>query len=436
MIPTLSRRHVLAAGLAAASVPTLAAPATGGRQRFPKGFLWGAATSAYQMEGNNVGSDIWLLEHTNPTNFKDKSGDACDHYNRFDDDIRLLAGLGLNTYRFSVEWSRIEPAPGEFSRAEIEHYRRVLIACHTHNVVPMMTLNHFTTPRWFAAAGGWEQKDAVPIFLRFTRQVAAGLGDLLSYATTFNEPNLSKLLRWVMGPADKSPEAKAMIMEAARSCGSDRFGTERYGDLQKIQDAMLAAHIGAVEVMKSGPGKYPVGMNLAVADDQPIVADSRVAEIQADVNLPWLQAAAKDDFIGVQAYTRSRVDKNGYLPPPDGAEITQMHYEYYPESLEGAIRYTAKHLKIPIYITENGVGTKDDTRRVEFLRRALPGMLACIKDGIDVRGYMHWSLLDNFEWELGYDCTFGLVAVDRVTQKRTPKPSAHYYGDIARRNAI
>jgi beta-glucosidase len=435
MIPKLSRRHVLAAGLATA-LPALPRPVQAATGSFPKGFLWGAATSAYQMEGNNTGSDIWLLEHMNPTNFKDKSGDAVDHYNRFDDDLKLLAGLGLNAYRFSVEWSRIEPAPGEFSRAEIDHYRRVLAACHAHDVVPMMTLNHFTTPRWFAAAGGWEQKDAVPIFLRFTKQVASGLGDMLTLATTFNEPNLSKLLRWVMGPADGSPEAKAMLKEAARASGSDRFGTERYGDLQKIQDAMLAAHIGAVEVMKSGPGRYQVGMNLAVADDQPVVSDSRVKEIQADVNLPWLEAAVQDDFIGVQAYTRSRVDKNGYMPPPPGAEVTQMHYEYYPEALEGAIRYTAQHLNKPIYITENGVGTKDDTRRVEFIRRALPGMLACINDGIDVRGYMHWSLLDNFEWELGYDCQFGLVAVDRATQKRTPKPSAQYYGDIARRNAI
>ena len=164
--------------------------------------------------------------------------------------------------------------------------------------------------------------------------------------------------------------------------------------------------------------------------------DSKRDKKCAEVYDPWLAAAQRSDFLGVQAYTRCRVGKRSDLAPEPGAELTQMGYEYWPEALEACLRYAAARVSVPIYVTENGVSTDDDVRRIEYIRRALDGLVRCLKDGIDVRGYIHWSLLDNFEWIMGYRPKFGLVAVDRATQERTIKPSAHYFGEIARTNRI
>src|SRR6185295_765611 len=160
---------------------------------FPKGFLWGAATAAHQVEGNNVNSDLWVLEHLKPSMYAEPSGDACDHYHRYREDIALVASLGLNTYRFSIEWARIEPEQGSFSRAELEHYRRMLAACHEHGLLPMVTFWHFTAPRWFAGLGGCENPGAGDLSTRYTERAAKHLGDLIGSATTFNEPNLPTL---------------------------------------------------------------------------------------------------------------------------------------------------------------------------------------------------------------------------------------------------
>jgi beta-glucosidase len=176
---------------------------------------------------------------------------------------------------------------------------------------------------------------------------------------------------------------------------------------------MLPAHYQAFAAMKSGPGKYPVGVNIAISDDQPVGADSQRDVKRTALYSPWFEAAAKSDFVGVQTYTRSRVGKDGDLPPETGVELTQMGYEFGPESLEQTIRYAAQQTKVPVYVTENGIGTEDDTRRIEYTRRALAGVAACLRDKIDVRGYIHWSLMDNFEWNSGYRPKFGLIAVNR-----------------------
>ena len=402
---------------------------------FPKGFLWGAATAAHQVEGNNVNNDNWLLEHVKPTLFPEPSGDACDHYHRYADDIKLLASLGFNTYRFSIEWARIEPEEGFFSSAELEHYRRMLAACHESHLTPMVTFNHFTLPRWLAARGGWENATAADLFGRYCERAAKHLGDLIAFAATLNEPNIPLLLSWLKLPIP--PEAlSGMLAAAARASGSDRFGFFLLGPGDKTLEVLLAAHHRGLAALKSGPGKYPVGLTLAISDDQAVGADSARDRKRAQLYGPWLEAAAKSDFIGVQTYTRSRVGKDGDLPADPGAEMTQMGYEFWPEALEQTIRYAAAQAKVPVYVTENGIGTDDDTRRIEYIKRALAGVQKCLADGVDVRGYVHWSLLDNFEWIFGYRPTFGLVAVNRDTQARTVKPSARFLGEIARRNSL
>ena len=405
-------------------------------QKFPDDFLWGAATAAHQVEGNNVNSDLWVLENVKPTLFAEPSGSACDHYHRYPDDIKLLASLGLNTYRFSIEWARIEPDQGVFSTAELDHYRRVLAACHENNITPMVTFYHFTSPRWFAAIGGWEHKTAADLFVRYCERTSKHFGDLISLAATFNEPNIPMLLRWVKTINLPFDVIIGMVQQAAQTVGSDRFGSFLLGNAEKLRDVMIACHHRASAALKSGPGKYPVGVTLAMQDEQAAGPESKRDKKCAEVYGPWLAVAAESDFLGVQTYTRSRVGKDGDLPPEPGVELTQMGYEFWPESLEQTIRYAYAQANVPIYVTENGISTEDDSRRIEYIDRALAGVRNCLADKIDVRGYIHWSLLDNFEWLEGYRPKFGLVAVDRETQKRTSKPSAQYLGEIARRNSL
>jgi beta-glucosidase len=404
--------------------------------RFPPGFLWGAATAAHQVEGNNINSDLWVLEHVQPTLFVEPSLDACDHYHRFAEDIRMLASLGLNTYRFSFEWARIEPERNHFSRTALDHYRRMLAACHENGVTPMVTFYHFSSPRWFAALGGWEKRASADLFVRYCERAAAHLGDLIAFATTFNEPNLPMLLRWVKHIDIPFTTVMRMRRQAARAIGSDRFGCFFLGDAHKLQDVMIAAHHRAAGALKAGPGAYPIGVNIALQDEQAVGPKSQRDRKCAEVYDPWLAAAAQSDFLGVQSYTRCRVGPKGDLGPEPGVELTQMGYEFWPQALEPCLRYASERVKVPIYVTENGVSTDDDARRMEYTRRALEGVLKCLADGIDVRGYIHWSLLDNFEWIMGYRQRFGLVAVDRETQQRTIKPSGHYLGEIARGNRI
>ncbi len=431
----LTRRRLLSSATLGAAALAVKPGSAATAKSFPKGFLWGAATAAHQVEGNNVNSDLWVLEHMKPSMFQEPSGDACDHYHRYADDIRMLARLGFNTYRFSIEWARIEPEQGFFSLAELEHYRRVLAACHENNLKPMVTFYHFTSPRWFAGLGGWENPGSVDLFARYCERASKRLGDMMSFATTFNEPDVPLMFRWMTMDLG-GPKLEHMMQAAARAIGSDKFGMFFLGNLDLLRDNMIAAHHKGLQAMKSASGKCPVGVNIAISDDQAAGPDSGRDRKREEVYGAWLRAASKSDFVGVQTYTRSRVGPDKDLPPEQGVELTQMGYEFWPEALEQTIRYAAAQSKVPVYVTENGIGTEDDTRRIEYIKRALAGVQNCLKDGIDVRGYIHWSLMDNFEWMLGYRPRFGLVAVNRETQERTPKPSASFLGGIAKRNSL
>ena len=433
---------VAAAGAIAGSRLDVAAsergPQAQGVGGFPSGFRWGTATAAHQVEGSNVNSDAWVLEHMKPSTFAEPSGDACDFYHRYPDDVKLAAGLGFNAFRFSIEWARIEPEQGFYSRATLDHYRRVLASCHEHGLMPMVTYWHFTSPRWFAALGGWENPAAGDHFVRYCERAAKHLGDLIGAASTLNEPNIPTLLRWAFSnmPQDPTPQIQDGMKLAAKAIGAERFSYFIFGDVETSRDSMVSAHHRALAAIKSGPGTYPVGVSLAILDDQGVGEGNRRDEKRRLLYEPWLEAAGKSDFVGVQTYSRARVGSKGDLPPEQGVELTQMGYEFWPESLEQTIRYAASHAKVPVYVTENGIATEDDKRRVEYIRRAVAGVRNCLADGIDVRGYFHWSLLDNFEWNYGYRPKFGLVAVNRETFERTVKPSARFLGEVARRNGV
>jgi beta-glucosidase len=266
-----------------------------------------------------------------------------------------------------------------------------------------------------AARGGWESTSIPDRFARYCERAAAHLGNLMAIACTINEPNIVAEIGYELG--DFAPGAKS---PAARDRANQNF---------------VLAHRGARDAIKSAAHDVPVGLTLAMRDYQPVEGGGEMLDsLRARSEDIFLECAVGDDFVGVQTYSRLRVGPQGPVPPEEGAELTLMGYEFYPQSLAGTIRRAvAVAGGIPVLVTENGIGTDDDSRRIAYVEQALEGVRSCMEDGIDVRGYIYWSALDNFEWTHGYGPTFGLIAVDRTTQKRTPKPSARWLGDIARR---
>ena len=386
---------------------------------FPPGFLWGTATAAHQTEGGNWNSDWWEFEHREGTPCVEPSGDCVDHLWRYPDDIRMLRDLGLSSYRFSIEWARIEPEDGEFSKASLDHYRRMVACCRENDLLPVVTFHHFTTPRWLAADGSWENPSIVDKFARYCERAAAHLGDMIGVACTVNEPNIVSLMGYLMG---MFPPGKADM-----------------GSYEAVNENLKAAHRRGYDAIKAGPGDFPVGQCVAMGDWwAPEGMEAALDSVRYTHEGQHLEASRGDDFVGVQAYSRTRLGPDGMptMAPEEGVEVLDMGYEYWPQALEAAIRHAATVAQVPIIVTENGIGTTDDEQRIRYTTAALQGLARCLDDGIDVRGYYYWSLLDNFEWALGYRPQFGLIAVDRETQQRTPKPSARWLGEIARANRL
>ena len=430
------QRRTFVAGMgalaAAAPVASLAVPGPA-----PKGFLWGTAISAHQSEGNNTASDMWLLENLPGTLFKEPSGDACDSYARYGEDIAIAASLGLNCHRFGIEWARIEPEEGRFSLAALDHYKRVLEACRARGLAPMVTFMHFTTPRWFAAKGGFEAPGAADLFARFADKAARHFGPLMHSATTFNELNAPRLIPALAGPlyGQVKPLVARMLAQGAKACGSDKFSSWVFADPDRIEGPTHEAHAKAYAAIKAAAASCQVGISLSMQDPQPQPGgETRARELSRVLYDQWLSPAVPSDFIGVQTYTRMLIGPDGVLPNPVGARVTESGYEYYPPALGNTVRHAARVSGKPVIVTESGIATSDDAERIAFMDATLAELRQCLAEGIDLRGYLHWSLLDNFEWTKSYAHHFGLVAVDRKTFRRTPKPSAYHLGRIARAN--
>ena len=414
-------------------------------------FMIGAATAAHQVEGNNVNSDCWAMEQMEFTSYNEPSLDAVDHYNRYAEDIRLLAEAGLDAYRFSIEWARVEPEPGVFSEKEIQHYRDVLACCHANGVEPIVTMHHFSSPKWLIQQGGWEAEETIGKFANYCRTVVEKLGDKMHYVCTINEANMGLQIAAIAKRYIKMMQAKANVessvqvginmenpmMEWMKKQAMENvqiFGTPQpqifVGQRTEQGDILvMRAHQAAKAAMKAVKPDLQIGITLSLHDIQ--VQPGGEAEVDREWNeefLHYLPYIKDDDFFGLQNYTRTLMGPDGSLPVPNGAETTQMGYEFYPQALGNVIRTVHKSLPIPIMITENGIATSDDTRRMAFIEQALAGVSACVDDGIPVVGYCYWSLLDNFEWQKGYSMTFGLIAVDRSTQKRHPKDSLRFLG--------
>ena len=413
-------------------------------------FLLGAATAAHQVEGNNTHSDYWVMEHVKHSDFVEPSGDAVDHYNRYAEDIALLAGAGLNAYRFSIEWARVEPKEGVFDADAVDHYRKVLDCCKKYGVTPIVTLHHFSSPAWLISKGGWAKPYVINAFARYARHIAEEVGDRMPWICTINEANMGFQLNKIA----------ADMMKAGKKEGGVQVGTNADLDLKKIflgmfeqgkafhcspfgvntflkprkqaqEQIVMQAHQAAMKELKAVCPQAKVGLTLSLFDYQPVEGgETRAAQLwQEDFGF-YLPYIVGDDFLGVQNYSRKIVDAKGAREPAPGAPLTQMGYEDYPASIGHVLRKVAKEFHGDLIVTENGIGTDDDARRCAFLREAFAGVRACVEDGLPVKGYCCWSLLDNFEWQAGYAKTFGLIAVDRPTQTRHPKESLEVLGRL------
>ncbi len=436
----IDRRSLLAGSATAlAATPAVArVAAPSGPRAFPNGFLWGTATAGHQVEGNNVNSDCWLLENLTPTIFREPSRDSANSFELWPIDLDLVKGLGLNSYRFSLEWPRIEPEEGLFSMVMLDHYKAMIEGCRARGLTPIVTFNHYTTPRWFAAQGGWTSARAATLFARFCDKAARHLAAGIGYATTLNEPNIMEILRVVLPPQIVAAQ-RAMLEAAAKVSGTAKFAAGNSIDVDDIDSAtrnLIAGHRMGREAIKAVRPDLPVGVSLSMFDDQSAGKGSMRDAMRAKLYGAWLEAVKHDDFLGVQNYERQVWTANGKLPTPRGVPVNYSGSEVYAPSLANSVRYAHAATGLPILVSEHGVGTDDDSVRAALIPAALKDLKTAMDAGVPVLGYLHWSLVDNFEWIFGYRVHFGLHSLDHATFARTPKPSAAIYGAIARANAV
>ena len=388
-------------------------------------FLWGAATAAHQIEGNNTNADFWAAEHAGLPHIKEPSGDACDSYHRYRTDIRLLAEAGLKAYRFSVEWARIEPERGLVSRAQLLHYRDMIDACHEYGVEPIVTLHHFTSPRWFAQAGGFTGPEGVELFSRYVAAVAPILHDV-NWVVTINEPNILALFALMSGARDAGDSGEAESPTVAMS----QMPTPSLAFAARIGEV----HRAAVAILRETT-RAKVGWAIAAQAFTPTPGNEAVFErVFHAWEGAYYEASEGDDFVGLQAYTSQPVDANGPVPHPPHPDNSLSGWAYRPDALGLNVRRVWERYGLPVFVTENGISTDDDTRRIAYTRAALQGLHDAVAAGAEVYGYTHWSLLDNYEWG-SFVPTFGLIAVDRAGDfERTPKPSLAWLGRVAASN--
>jgi len=411
---------------------------------FPKDFLWGTATSAHQVEGNNFNSDWWQWEEKMKDQilpvlekkYQNKkfvpSGKACDHYHRYEEDFDLLEKMGNNSYRLSIEWARLEPKPGFFDSQELNHYFEVLKNLKKRNIKVMLTLNHFTIPQWLAIRGGWINLRAPYYFTRYVDYVAKNLGQLVDLWITINEPEIYIDMCYLKG--FWPPQQKNIRKAVFAYLNMARAHKKTYKLLHQILDKPnKKIQVGfAMNVMSFASYKKHNFWELFY-----VHAADRI------INHSFYDLTKKThDFLGVNYYFRVRLKQaeNSILPIQDEvkeeeSELTDMGWVVYPHGIFDVLM-DFKDFNLPIYITENGIATDDDEQRVNFIINHLVEIHHAISAGVDVRGYYHWSLLDNYEWDKGFGPKFGLVAVDHKSQKRTPKISYYVYQKICKKNRI
>ena len=420
---------------------------------FPPEFLWGVATSAHQVEGNN--QNQWTAwEAAGKTSSGDRSGIACDWWSNAERDFDLAQELGVNAMRISLEWSRIEPAPGDFNPAAIERYREMLNGLHGRGIKPLITLHHFTNPTWFEDAGGFLNPQSTTEFERFVTKVVAEMADLCDTWVTFNEPNVYSTMGYIVGefPPGRRSELRATIAVLANIA---RAHARAYRAIHKLQPHAQVGWTDNYIVFHPADANSPLDRTIAGWQHELFNSSFlRLIERGALV-FPFSllggdleEVTGTSDFVGINVYNRAYVRFDIKFPaslfghifipedvPQGDPGVNHPYGEAYPHAIYLAAQNAAR-LKKPIYIMENGVPDAHDRLRPWLITNAVRELHALIQQGIDVRGYFHWSLVDNFEWSEGWRLRFGLYALDRETQQRVPRPSAQIYSAIAKANGL
>lgn len=414
---------------------------------FPPDFLWGTATSAYQVEGNNKNSDWWAWE-TEPGRILEghRSGVACDWWQNVESDLDLAVDLGNNAHRLSLEWSRIEPEPSVFDQAAIDRYREILQYCHKIGLEPMVTLHHFSNPLWLVEKGDFNSEIVVEYFRRYVDKVVSELGDLVTKWVTINEPVTYAVLRYLTREFPKpAHDGLGAFQEALHNLL--RCHAAAYHVIKNRHQAALVGTANNMQIFEARPGgngidRWWAGRVSRFYNDAwpDALQTGRFKGIIGSKRIKHL--AGTFDFVGINYYTRFYLR----FPPPKGfverewgpdALVSDGNYgEVHPYGLYRLIEWVWNRYDKPIYITENGVPDQADRIRPGFILDHLRQIWHAISFCYPVMGYYHWSLIDNFEWDRGWTQRFGLIALDPVTQERTWRPSARLYQEICRSYTI
>jgi beta-glucosidase len=405
------------------------------KKKFPDGFYWGAATASYQVEGSIENND-WAKAATDGR--VPVCGQACDHYHLFEEDFDIAKELGHTAHRFSVEWSRIEPKEGEFDRVEIAHYRQVLKSLRTRGIKPFITIWHFTLPQWFSESGGFERSDAPEVFARYAKFVVRELGDLCDHFSTMNEPNVFGSNGWLRGSWPPFKRFAATDLVSITNSGKvyepdPQKGLTSVLTYFRVMKNLAKAHNLAYRHIKADNPKIEVSVVKHVI----VFAGNwnPFNKIKASIaNYFWTKKFMSRthkycDSIGLNYYFYTMFgDKREWRK-------TDMDWNFAPEYIYDALKLLSVY-KRPLFVSEAGLADATDESRPEYIKRQVAGVWQAIDDGMDVRGHLYWSLLDNYEWALGFDKRFGLVEVDYKTLKRTIRPSAYVYKEICKSNAV
>ena len=418
--------------------------------RFPKDFLWGSATAAHQVEGYCTNNNWYRFESARDEKGRprilggQRAGACCDHWNLYKQDIGLMKALSLNAYRFSVEWSKIEPEPGKYDEAVLDHYENVVDELRKNGIEPMITLHHFTDPIWFEDQGAFLQENSLEIFAGFVAKVVRRLGLKVKLWCTINEPTVYAMQGYFKGrfpPALKAPDKVGIVLRNLL-----RAHTAAY---QRIKEVAPAAQVGLVAaVMHYEPARrwHIIDVLVARAFNRSLnemhleyLVDGVFRFAIPGAGQVFYDSGVKEafDFVGLNYYTRffQRFTLLGHehyrevaKAPPE--RLTDMGWEIYPEGLYRALQMIIRYTSKPVYITENGLADDSDTKRARFIEDHLCVLNRAVADGMNVKGYFYWSLLDNFEWAFGFTRRFGLYHVDFTTRERTLRAGSLKYPEI------
>lgn len=423
---------------------------------FPLGFLWGAATSSHQIEGGNAANDWWEWEQKGKT--AEKSGRACGSFERYEEDFDLAKKLGHNAHRFSIEWSRIQPEENRWDEEAVRHYQNVINALKSRGLEPVVTLHHFTLPAWFSRLGGWEHPKSAEYFSAYTRVMVRALGPDIRFWITFNELNVLTYKGYIEGewpPGKKSPWS---CWRATQNLAKAAYGSYNAIHAEYRKQAWPACRVGVAQhLMCADPSDPTRASDRGAAKRRKFFNNDFILRLLMGKPDDWVVICGgcsgkgrAMDFIGVNYYFREMVktQPSGSLWERLIGEVDREHagykqsekndlgWEIYPEGLYRVMKEAAKTYGLPLMVTENGICTHDESQRVRFIQNHLAALKRAIDEGVEVFGYLHWSLLDNFEWSIGYSPRFGLISIDSTTLARTVKPSAEKYAQICRANRL